>query len=139
MSASLLFQWAADVVLTVHVAVVMFVVGGLPLILIGNWRGWRWVNRLLFRLAHLTTIAYVAVQAWFGLECPLTTLERWLRHQGGAATYEQGFIEHWLQALLFWQAPAWVFTAVYSLFALAVATVWWWFPPSRVRADRLGA
>ena len=52
--------------------------------------------------------------------CPLTTLEMWLRSQARGSTYAGNFIEHWLQALLFWQAPPWVFTAVYTLFGLAV-------------------
>jgi hypothetical protein len=34
-----------------------------------------------------------------------------------------------LQAILFWQAPAWVFTVAYTVFGLAVAAAWWFFPP----------
>ena len=32
-------------------------------------------RHLWFRLAHLTAIAVVVLQAWFGVICPLTTLE----------------------------------------------------------------
>ena len=60
--------------------------------------------------------------------CPFTTLEMGLRAQAHAATYDGSFVEHWLQALLFWQAPAWVFTAVYSLFGLSVLATWWLWP-----------
>lgn len=130
MNDSLLFQLVADAVLTLHVALVLFIVGGLVLVLIGNLLQWRWVNGLLFRLAHLATIAFVAAEAWLGVVCPLTTLEMWLRSKAKTDTYDGSFIEHWLQALLFWQAAPWVFTAAYTAFALAVAVTWWCFPPT---------
>src|SRR5688500_712881 len=100
----------ADTVLALHFGVVLFVVGGLVLVLAGNALGWRWVNGLGLRLAHLAAIAYVVVQQWLGAACPLTTLEAWLRVQAGQGTHGQGFVEHWLQRLLFYEAPAWVFT-----------------------------
>lgn len=125
------YQTLADLVLVLHVALVLFVVGGLVLIVLGNLRGWSWVNAWWFRLAHLATIAIVVAEAWWGIECPLTTLERWLREQARDSTYAGSFIEHWLQALLFWQAPPWVFTTAYTLFGLAVVGAWWRFPPRR--------
>ncbi len=123
------FQLLADAVLALHVAIVLFVVGGLVLVVIGNLRNWPWANALWFRLAHLAAIAFVAAQAWLGIECPLTTLEMWLRRKAQAATYEGSFVEHWLQALLYWQAPSWVFTLAYTAFAMAVAAAWWFYPP----------
>jgi hypothetical protein len=99
----------------------------------GNLLKWQWVNSLAFRLLHLATIAIVAAQAWLGLVCPLTTLEMWLRFKANAATYEGSFIAHWLHALLFWEAPPWVFATAYTAFALAVVAVWWRFPPRRAR------
>jgi hypothetical protein len=133
MADALPFQLLADAVLALHVALVLFVVGALVLVVAGNLLGWRWVNALWFRLAHLATIAVVAAEAWLGIVCPLTTLEMWLRARAKTATYEGSFIEHWLQAVLFWEAPAWVFTVAYSVFALAVAAAWWYFPPERRR------
>jgi hypothetical protein len=122
----------ADLVLVLHVAVVLFVVGGLVLIGLGNWRRWAWVNAWWFRLAHLGAIAIVVAESWFGIVCPLTTLEAWLRLRAGAPVYGgSGFIEHWLQRLLYYDAPAWVFTLAYSAFALLVALAWWCFPPRR--------
>lgn len=121
----------ADAVLVLHVGVVVFVVGGLLLILAGNWRGWRWVNAWWFRLAHLAAIAVVVAEAWLGIVCPLTTLEMALRARAGAATYGGSFIEHWLQRVLYYDAPAWVFVLAYSLFAAAVVAIWSWFPPAR--------
>jgi hypothetical protein len=123
----------ADAVLALHVAIVLFVVGGLVLIVVGNLARWRWVNGWWFRLAHLATIAFVAAEAWLGVVCPLTTLEMWLRQQAKGATYDGSFIEHWLQALLFWDLPPWVFTVAYTAFALAVVAAWWRFPPQAKR------
>jgi len=129
------FQFLADAVLVLHFALVLFVVGGLVLVVLGNLLRWQWVNLLWFRLLHLVTIAVVAAEAWLGFVCPLTTLEMWLRSKAKVVTYEGSFIEHWLQALLFWNAPPWVFTAAYTTFALAVAAAWWYFPP-KVRRGR---
>jgi hypothetical protein len=126
-----LYQLLADAVLVLHVSLVLFVVGGLALIVLGNLRAWAWVNAWWFRLGHLATIGVVVAEAWWGVVCPLTTLEMWLRTQARGSTYAGNFIEYWLQALLFWQAPPWVFTAAYTLFGLAVAAAWWWFPPKR--------
>ncbi len=133
-------QLLVNLVLALHVAVVLFVVGGLALIVVGNLRGWRRANAPWFRLAHLLAIGVVVAQAWLGAACPLTTLESWLRSRAGAAPYEAGFIEHWLQRLLYVDAPSWAFTLTYTLFGLAVAATWWYFPPSftRDRPTRAG-
>ena len=125
------YRLLADLVLALHFGIVVFVVGGLVLVVVGNWCGLRFVNGWWFRLAHLVAIGIVVAQAWFGVVCPLTTLESWLRTQAGGAGYETSFIEHWVGRALYYDAPAWVFTATYSLFAAAVVAVWWYFPPRR--------
>jgi polyferredoxin len=124
------YQLLADVVLSLHVAIVAFVVGGLVLVVAGNLRAWRWVNALWFRLAHLAAIAVVVAEAWFGAACPLTSLEMWLRAKARTSTYAGSFIEYWLQRILYYEAPTWVFTVGYSLFGVVVAATWWYFPPS---------
>lgn len=130
------YRILADAVLTLHFAIVAFVVGGLVLVIVGNLRKWRCVNSLWFRLAHLGAIAFVVAEAWFGLTCPLTTLEMWLRARAGAAIYGGSFVEHWLQRILYYDAPSWVFTLAYSLFALLVAATWWYFPPAFKRRGK---
>ncbi len=119
----------ANAVLLVHAALVLFVVSALPLVWVGNARGWAWVNRRGFRLLHLAAIAIVVAESWLGIECPLTTLEAWLRLQAGQPVQGQDFIAFWVGRLLFYEAEPWVFTAVYSLFGLAVAASWWRWPP----------
>lgn len=119
----------ANVVLVVHVVIAAFVVLGLMLVVVGNLAHQGWVNNPWFRVTHLAAIAIVVAEAWLGLACPLTTLEMWLRSRAGEPSYGGGFIEHWLQHLLFYSAPAWVFVAAYTLFGLAVLATWWYFPP----------
>ena len=131
MRVELPYQLLADLVLSLHVAVVAFVVGGLVLVIIGNLRKWQWVNAFWFRLAHLAAIAVVVAEAWLGATCPLTNLEMWLRVKARATTYSGSFIEHWFQRVLYYEAPSWVFGLAYSLFGLLVLATWWYFPPSR--------
>lgn len=126
-------QLLADAVLLLHFAVILFVVGGLAIVIVGNGRGWRWVNSWPFRISHLVAIAVVVIQTWLGSLCPLTTLESWLRVQAGSAPYRQGFIEHWVQRIIFYDAPVWVFTLAYTVFGALVVAAWWLFPPKRGR------
>lgn len=135
MTSELLFRLAADAVLLVHALFVVFVVLGLVCILIGGVRGWRWVRRPLFRWCHLGAIGIVVLQAWLGVLCPLTMLEMALRERGGESTYRGAFIAHWVEGLLYWRAPAWVFTLVYTVFGALVVLTWLWLPP---RADHAG-
>lgn len=118
----------ADVLLALHVCVVLFVVLGEVLFLVGGARHWRWVRHFGLRMLHLVLIGFVAVQSWFGQVCPLTTWEHALR---GAQPPDAGFIELWLSRLIYFNAPAWVFVAAYTGFALLVLATWWWVPPRR--------
>lgn len=126
-----MYRMLADLVLVLHAGVVLFVVGGLVFVLVGNALGCRWANAFWFRVAHLLAIVVVALQAWAGVVCPLTTLESWLRVQGGLTGYTVSYIEYWVQRLLFYTAPSWVFTLIYSAFGAMVAATWWYFPPRR--------
>ena len=128
------YQSLADAVLVLHVCIVVFVVGGLVAVLVGNGCGWRWVNDWRFRLAHLASIAIIVAQAWLGRLCPLTTLESWLRMRAGVRTYSESFIQHWVQRVLYYDVPFWVFTVTYTAFGVMVCIAWWYFPPRR-RSD----
>ena len=126
----------ANLVLVLHVCVAIFVIAGLALILVGNLARWQWVNQFWFRMAHLVAIAVIVAEAWFGIACPLTLLEMWLRSEAGGLTYAGGFIEHWLSSLLYYQAPPWVFMLAYSCFGFLVVASWWYFPPKLRRSLR---
>jgi hypothetical protein len=111
MSQSTLFQVFANAVLVAHVAFIMFVVVGLLVIFIGGGLKWFWVRNLWFRLAHLAAIAFVVIESWVGIVCPLTSLAFWFRR------------------LFFFDEPAWVFTMSYSIFGALVLLSWLLFPP----------
>lgn len=127
---------AADAVLMLHVLFVAFVIGGLALILAGKARRWLWVRNPWFRLAHFLAITVVVVQSWFGAICPLTTIEMMLRSRAGDSTYPGSFVAHWLESLLYFRAPAWVFAFCYTLFGAAVIGSWLWVRPRRFRPKR---
>lgn len=124
---------AADLILVIHVSFVIFVIVGLLLIFTGKFMDWGWVRNPWFRIAHLGAIGIVVLQAWLGQICPLTIWEMALRERAGDATYEGSFIAHWLQALLYYNAPAWVFTVAYTAFGAIVVLSWFWVRPRPVR------
>ena len=117
----------ADLILGVHFAFVLFIVGGLALIWTGAGLGWHWVRNLWFRVAHLAAILFVAGEALAGVWCPLTVWEDALR----GTRPETSFVARWIHRILFYSFPEWVFTASYLAFTLIVATTWWLAPPDR--------
>ena len=121
----------ADAVLALHLAFVVFVLAGLLLILTGGVLGWAWVRNRIFRISHLVAIVVVVLQAWLGMICPLTHLEMWLRAQAGEAVYSGTFVSHWMQSLLYYEAPMWVFALCYTAFGLLVLVSWFWVRPFR--------
>jgi hypothetical protein len=122
-------ELVADVVLYMHFAFVLFVVGGFAAIWIGMAAGWRWISNFTFRLAHLAAIAFVAAEALAGMACPLTVWENTLR----GADDQTSFVARWVHRLLFYNLPEWVFTVMYTVFAVLVAVTFWLVPPKRQR------
>jgi hypothetical protein len=87
----MLASWLADAVLVLHLLFIAFVVAGAALL-------WRWP-----RLAwlHLPAALWGAYAELSGTICPLTPLENRLRALAGEAGYAQGFVEHYLLALIY--------------------------------------
>ena len=129
MNSTVFYLIAADTILFTHVLFVAFVIFGLLLIFAGKLLSWSWVRNPWFRLAHLIGIVFVVLQAWLGVICPLTTWEMALRSKAGDAVYSGSFIAHWLETLLYYQAPAWVFVVCYSAFGSLVVLSWFWVRP----------
>jgi hypothetical protein len=127
-----LYRVAADLVLILHTAVIVFILFGLVAVLLGVALRWEWIRNFYFRVAHLLAIAYVVAQTFLGVACPLTILENDLRVRAGQDPYAgAGFIQFWLHRLIFFDAEPWVFTLCYALFGLAVAATMWLAPPRR--------
>jgi len=120
----------ADVILVVHFAFVLFVVGGFALILVGAALGCAWIRNPAFRYAHLAAIVFVALEALVGMACPLTVWEDALRRANADGP---SFVGRWVSRLLYYDLPQWVFTVAYVLFAVAVIASLIWFPPRRRR------
>jgi hypothetical protein len=79
-------------------------------------------------IEKIRAIGLVAIEGLIGLACPLTVLEDWLRSSTG---HDAGFVQRWLQELLYWDFPGWVFALAYLLFAILVALTYVAFPPVR--------
>ena len=82
---------AADAVLLLHLAFILFVLFGALLTLKWRWMPW----------AHLPAAAWGIFIEVSGRICPLTPLENRFRAQAGEAGYEGGFIEHYLLSLIY--------------------------------------
>lgn len=125
------YRLLADLVLLVHFSFVLFVVLGLALVLVGGALGWTWVRNRAFRVAHLLAIGVVVLQSWLGLICPLTNIELWARVRAGGRVYTGSFIAHWVERLLYYDAPWWVFVVAYTVFGSLVVAAWYLVRPVR--------
>ena len=129
MDSSFIFLLAADAILLLHVLFVAFVLVGLVLIFVGNVLNWSWVRNPWFRTAHLIAIGVVVILSWLGVICPFTTWEMALRSRAGNAVYSGTFISHWLETILYYQVPAWVFVGCYTAFGAVVVASWFLVRP----------
>jgi hypothetical protein len=112
----------AELILAVHFAVIAFNLFGLFAIPLGAWRGWSWVRAPLWRWLHIGSLAVVALQALAGRACFLTI---WQDALGGRPEGEP-MIMRFVNGLIFWPLPAWVFTTIYvAVLAYALALLRW--------------
>lgn len=129
MESGAFYLLAADLILVTHVLFVAFVVFGLLMIVAGRLLSWSWVRNPRFRWIHLFAIAVVVLQSWLGVICPLTTWEMALRERAGDAVYPGTFVSHWMETLLYYRAPEWVFVCCYTVFGALVVACWFWVRP----------
>ena len=116
----MLARLAADLVVAIHFAFILFVVGGGLLVL--RYPRLAWV--------HVPAAAWGAAIELVGGICPLTPLENALRRAAGEAGYHGGFIEHYLLPVIY---PAGLTPAVGIVLGLGVllvngaiyALLWW--------------
>jgi len=136
MDQTAMYQRMADIILIMHALFIGFVVLGLVLIVAGKFLGWLWVRNLWFRVIHLGAIGAVIAETWLGQDCPLTIWENSFRAAAGDVTYSGSFIQHWLQNLIFYDFPPWVFTIAYTTFGILVLFTWIWIPPKSPHVKR---
>jgi hypothetical protein len=82
---------AADLVLAVHLAFVLFVVLGSLLTIWRRWAVWLHIPAVLWGVA-------VEFSGWI---CPLTPLENALLRSGGGTSYQGDFLSHYLLRVLY--------------------------------------
>jgi hypothetical protein len=86
-----LYRLLADLIVLIHLAFVLFAVGGGLLV---AWRRrWAWV--------HLPAAAWAALVEFGGWICPLTPLENWFRAKAGMATYSGDFVARTILPILY--------------------------------------
>ena len=129
MNTNQFYLVTADAILFIHVLFVGFVILGLVMVFAGKLFSWSWVRNRRFRIAHLAAIGIVVLQSWFSVICPLTLWEMNLRGKAGDAIYPGSFVAHWLETLLYYRAPEWLFIIAYSLFGALVVASWYWVRP----------
>lgn len=120
------YRVLADAIVAVHFVFLGYVVVGGFIALRWRWTIW----------THLAAGAWaVAIVTVPGLVCPLTRAQNWAAHRGGEAQYTGGFIDRYVENVLY---PARYTPVVQVLVGLAVLTSWALFYRSgRRRRDRL--
>jgi hypothetical protein len=114
-----------QLVLAVHLAVIAFNVAGLVVVPLGAALEWGWVRILWLRLLHLGSLAAVALQAILGRACFLTDWQDALT--GGGA--HDPLIMRFVNSVVFWPLPPWVFAAAYVAVFAYVLALWWLVRP----------
>jgi hypothetical protein len=85
------FRLAADSVLLLHMAFILFALLGAAMAV-----RWRWIP-----LVHLPVAAWGLFVELTGRICPLTYLENYLRIKAGLSGYTESFIEHYLLDIIY--------------------------------------
>ncbi|NMG77080.1 DUF2784 domain-containing protein [Aromatoleum diolicum] len=101
---------AADLVVLIHFAFIVFVIAGGLLVLRHPRVAW----------LHLPVVAWGAGIEFVGGICPLTPLENALRRAAGEAGYAEGFLEHYLLPLIYPAALTYEVQIGLGLFVLLV-------------------
>jgi len=117
----------ANAIFGFHLVIIAFNVAGLAVIPLGAYLRWHIVRIAWLRLLHLALLAIVAVQALAGRACILTI---WQNQLNGNRTAPEPLIMHWLNGLIYWNLPIWVFAVLYSavflyVLALSVFVPFW--------------
>jgi hypothetical protein len=122
-------EMLATVVLAVHLGVVVFNIFGMVAVPLGAWRSWRFVRGFWWRLVHLASLFVVALQALLGRACFLTIWQSAIEAQQTSTA--PPMIATWINRVLYWPLPLWVFAVGYVVVFIYVLLLWRWVPPRR--------
>ena len=129
----MLYRIAADAVLLLHLAFILFALFGALLA-----TRWHWIA-----LVHLPAIAWGCFIELSGGICPLTPLENELRFNAGQAGFSGGFIEHYLLGLIYPAGLTWDIQILLAATLLSVNMliygwlIWrWYYSPGKRKRSR---
>jgi uncharacterized protein DUF2784 len=109
----------AEIILSVHIAIILFNVLGLIAVPIGAACGWHFVHVAWWRLLHVVLLGGVAAQALAGRACILTL---WQSGLAGSGATPAPLIMSWVDRLIYWNLPIWAFALLYAVvFGYALA------------------
>lgn len=78
-----------------------------------------------WRLTHFGSVVYSLLIEVLYFPCPLTMLENYLREQIGLATYHEPFIDHYLNRIIYLEAPRWLLILMASLLFVVTVVRYW--------------
>ncbi len=131
----MIYRIIADFTVFVHFLYIVFLLGGLLLILLGLWRGWSISRNFWFRSLHLAAFLLVIGFELAGYLCPLTYLEIWLRQmQDPSSAYFGSFIAHYIEELIYVEIPLSIIMIPTAGIALLTLFLFLLAPPKRKRA-----
>ncbi|MFK7738660.1 MAG: DUF2784 domain-containing protein [Pirellulaceae bacterium] len=110
----------ADIVVLLHLAYVLYVLLGQVAIMAGYRFRWSWTRSPWFRISHVSMIGIVVVEALLSITCPLTTLETYLRLEGGQTVRDGSFIGRLAHDALFVSLDSATLTFLYCAFGFTV-------------------
>lgn len=85
------YRLLADLVVVAHLMFIAFVT-------FGSLLAWRWPRLVLL---HVPVVVWAAAIVTIEFTCPLTPLEKDLRERAGTASYRGGFVDHYLDGVVY--------------------------------------
>ena len=121
-----LYTALAGLVVAVHFAY-------LAVLIFGGLAAWRW-RRILG--LHLAAVAWGLGAVLVRYDCPLTSLELYLRERAGQGLYDDGFIRHYIRGALY---PDWLTPFVVLVIVSLIVTGWIRLASIRLASIRLAS
>jgi hypothetical protein len=95
-----MYQLLTTLILILHFAYLGYVV-------VGGFLAWRWPRTIWLHLAAGGWGLVIAVNPW-GWRCPLTDAEYWARQRAGQDGFDAGFVDRYLEGVLYPERYTWL-------------------------------